>query len=236
MRAQNSRLIAVLLSAAAVAPAATIINFDSLPASSGGVVTPSGVTPFVGQTVPSNFSPLVTFSVPTGALFVYSEASQWAGNPPASTPNVVCPAQIALASSAMCTETLLVNFAQPVNALSFWAGAWDDIGSTLLIDVYTGNNIFTNQIQITSPQRMNTQGIINVSTLSQVANITGLRIFLPSPIGTPPGGDRNGLVFDNFAFDVPGPPVPPSNPIPEPSSALLLMAGAAGLCWRKFRG
>jgi hypothetical protein len=54
---------------AALAPAA-VINFDDLTASSGGVATPGGVTPFVGRTVPSNYSSLVTFSVPGGALFV----------------------------------------------------------------------------------------------------------------------------------------------------------------------
>ena len=237
MRAHSIGFLALTL-CMVVAPAATILNFDNLPASTGGLVTPGGVTPFVGAIVPANYSSLVTFTVPTGSLYVYGEAAVWSNNPPASLPNVVCPAQAALASSAMCTEDLLVRFNQAVNALSFWAAAWDDVGSILVIQVFTGQNVFTNQIQVTSPQRLNTQGIINVSTLSGVANITGLRIISPSSAFTSGAGDRNGLVYDNFTFDLPSvpPPPPPPPPVPEPATAVLALAGCAALAARRFRG
>lgn len=215
---------------------AAVINFDDLPASSGGVVTPGGVTPFVGQTVPSNYTPLATFSVPGGALFVYAEAVDWAGPPPASPPNVVCPAQVALASSNFCTEALLVTFSTPVNALSFWAAAWDDVGSVLTVLIYTGSNSLAGQIEVTSPQRANTQGIIDVSGLSGIANITGLRIVSPSATATAgPVGDRNGLVYDNFVFDASIVPPPPSN-VPEPGTLALAGLGlAAALGFQRQR-
>lgn len=236
MRARLFGALALCLSIG-TAQSATIVNFDDLPASSGGVVTPGGVTPFVGQTVPGNYSPYVTFTVTNGALYVYGEASFWqTPAPPASMPNVVCAAQAALASSAQCDETLVVSFAQAVNNVSFWAGAWDDIGSLLTVQIFTGNNVFTGQIQITSPQRLNTQGIVNVSALSGIANITGLRLISPSSGLANGAGDRNGVVYDNFSFDLPVvPPPPPPPSVPEPSTAALALLGGLGLVWKRFR-
>lgn len=236
MRARSMGLPALTLSLAALAPAATIVNFDTLVASSGGLVTPGGVTPFVGQTVPSNYSPFVTFSVPTGGLYLYAEGGMWPDNPPASVPNVVCPTTVALASSAMCTEPLHVTFSQPVNALSFWTGAWDDVGSLMVIEIFTGNNVFTGQIQVTSPQRLNTQGVIDVSGLSGIADITGLRILSPSSSLQSGAGDRNGLVFDTFVFDGPAPPPgPPPPSVPEPSAIGLAAIGLVAVICRRLR-
>lgn len=232
MRARVLGLCGLLLSLTA-ASAATIINFDDLTASSGGLATPNGVTPFVGATVPLNYSSLVTFSVPTGALYVYGEAAMWANNPPASVPNVVCPTQVALASSAFCTEALNVAFSQPVNGLSFWAGAWDDVGSILNIQILTGLGVPTGELNITSPQRLNTQGIINVSLLSGIANITGLRLTVPSASLLSGAGDRNGLVYDNFTFSLPIVDPPPPSFVPEPTTMALALAGLAALVLRK---
>jgi hypothetical protein len=228
MRSHTLGLL-TLVALAVPAHAAVLVNFDNLPASSGGV-TPGGVTPFVGQTVPTNYSPAMTFTVGNGgSLYVYAEASFWSGPPPASPPNVVCPALVADASSAVCTQPLLVSFAQASNDVAFWAGAWDDVGSQLAIEIFTANMQLVSQLLVTSPQRNNTQGIINVSALSGVSAITAIRI-LPPQTAT---GDRNGLVFDNFTLDGGiAPPPPPA--IPEPSSLGLAALGCA-VAWLRTR-
>ena len=233
MRVLSFRYIA-LFAAAALAPAASIINFDDLTASTG-----TTVVPFIGRTVPANYSTLATFTVGNGGgLYVYADASSWQGPPSASLPNVVCPTVAASASSAICTEDLWVSFSSAVNALSFFAAAWDDVNSVVRVQVFTGNNQNTPAatIQVTSPQRLSNTGLINVSALSNVANITGIRIFTPSLVSQP-AGDRYGLVYDNFTFDLPVPPtvppVPPVVPSPEPSTTVLLLGGAALLAWRR---
>jgi hypothetical protein len=226
MRARSLGLLALSLSVA-VAPAATLITFDDLPASSGGVLTP-----FIGRTVPSNYSSLATFSVPGGALYVYGEAAMWPGNvsaspnPLPSIPNVVCPATEALASSAMCTSSLLVTFSQAMSAVSFWVGAWDNVGSSIQVLV-TGQGGATAQFSVTSPQQINTQSLVNVTALSGISNIVSLLIAPPTT-----GGDSNGTVFDNFSFEVPFEPPPPPS-VPEPSTFALVIAGVAGLVWSR---
>lgn len=224
-----------LFAAAALAPAASIINFDDLTPSTG-----TTVVPFIGRTVPTNYSPLATFTVGNGGgLFVYGDAASWQGPPSASLPNVVCPTVAASASSAICTEDLLVTFNTAVNALSFFVAAWDDVNSVVRVEVFTGGNQNTlaSTIQVTSPQRLANTGIINVSALSGVSNITSIRIITPSLLSQA-AGDRYGLVYDNFTFDLPVPPtVPPVPPVapsvPEPSTTALLLGGGALLAWRR---
>ena len=231
-----------LLAATAVTPAATIINFDDLPASSGGVPAPDGTpVPFVGRTVPNTYnSSLLTFTVGTAGagLFVFRDASQWqgGGGAVASLDNVVCPVTAATATSANCIEPLLITFMTPVNALSFFAAAWTDTVSVLRIEVFTQTSPAAPiVVNVPSPRPGAVQGQINVSALSGASNITAIRLVTPL-LTANPAGDRLGLVYDNFTFDlpvVPPPPPPPTAPVPEPSSVALALLGLGLAGWRR---
>ena len=233
-----------LLTAAAFAPAAPIvITFDDLVASSGGVPGPNNVViPFDGRTVPANYAlPYLTFTVSNNSgLFVYRDAQYWQGanNTGATLPNIVCATAIATASSAVCNETLLLSFVNPVNNLSFLSAAWDDVGSTLRVEVFTSaTGANPTVVTVVSPRN---SAVIKVVDLSTFANVTAVRLITPSLTGTP-AGDTNGFVFDNFSFELPvttppNPPNPPNPPasVPEPSTALSALAGLGLLAWRRF--
>lgn len=204
------RAVCFLVVASSLAVAGTtravVMNFDS---------TPSG-------TIADSFFAGVTFSSEAG---FNTAVHTYIGPSPISAPNVLTPYYVPL-NIPQSVPDLYVDFATPVNNLSFLAVAADEFGVVARVHVYTTGNVLlgTDNI-IGTANAPNTFGFgSTLVNLGAYSNVT--RIEVVPPIGSfdldsAYGG--GGLAYDNFSFD----------PVPGPSVLTLGAACAAGLLRRR---
>ena len=146
---------------------AVVIDFDALAA---------------GVAVTNQF-PQATFSSDAG--FENRTAADF--NLGTSLPNYICTAVVN--GGLTCVNSTIVDFAVPVQNLTFLAGGDDNAGITGKVDVYE-NNILTATVDIVTDASFFVPHLID---LSVYVNVT--RIVIHSIT------DGGGLAFDDFSFD-----------------------------------
>ena len=194
---------------------AVTINFDSIVLAPGSAVALTNQ--FAGQGVTFsnaqifNFTPLVG-SLALGTATVpngLSAPGPVAGGSPAFNPFPLSP--------------IVATFANAVDFVSILAADVAlDGASIVAYDAILGGNVVGSQT-ITSPVEI-------AQTLSVAGSgIFRIELFQPNENGQLPFGD--GMAWDNLTFNLQD-----TNPIPEPSTVILLGSGLAGIFGWKLRG
>lgn len=185
--------IAALVAAAGIAHADSI-NFDDL----------------AGGTMVTNQYSGVTFSSIAGQINMTHPFS----NGGTSAPNILCTADAN--GGVNCLNPTFIDFASPVNGLSFLAVEPNGEGEVASINIYQ-NGAFATNLPLIGLGSGGGFGAGNVPVdLSSFSNIT--RIELVGPGGTGQlDGPGNGIGWDNFSYTF----------VPAPATAMMI--GLAGL-------
>jgi hypothetical protein len=194
VRAVSSALRTLVRWAAVIATApglasATVIDFDQLP--DGTAVT--------NQYAEATFS-----SSLEKAIYVVTFPA--IAN---SHPNIICVGPAA--GGFDCTGPIYIDFATPVNNLTFWAIEANAPGVTAVFTICENGSCPHHPNDYLNGR--NGPGNTFVD-LSAYANVTRLEI---GYVGSPE--TENGIGWDTFSFD----------PVPEPGTGLLVIAGLLGL-------
>jgi hypothetical protein len=104
---------------------------------------------------------------------------------------------------------LILDFANPVRALSFYASAVESSGTAAQVDVFV-NGVISATENITGLGQFLTPVLVDLSAYSDVTRVRVYNIT-----------DPNGINYDDFSFTV----APAQAVVPEPGTLALLLAG-----------
>lgn len=200
-------IIASFFSLVASPARATVLNFDSVPSGTSA----------------TNLYPGVIFTSEPGLTTI---AYAYLGPSPFSSANVLVPFNPTFGFPTSVPD-LYVDFTTPVNNLGFHAVAADEYGTIAQVKVYSGVNLLGTDPIIGTALTPGTFGYGTTWVdLSLYSNITRIEIVPPTglfDLDSAYGG--GGLIYDDFTFE----------PVPEPSSALLITIGALSATARRNR-
>ncbi|MCG3128075.1 MAG: hypothetical protein CHACPFDD_02949 [Phycisphaerae bacterium] len=134
-----------------------------------------------------------------------------------SPPNILCTAD--LGGNINCLNPTTVEFSPGVDNLTFLAVEPNAAGIVASIDIYQGN-VYTTTFNLNG---LNGAGNVLID-FSAFPNITKIDILGPGGSGFL-DESGNGIGWDDFSYKF----------VPEPATALLLIAGAVGLIRRRAR-
>jgi MYXO-CTERM domain-containing protein len=161
--------------AAATASAQTVIDFDTL----------------AGGTVVTNQYPGVTFSSSAGNQN-YAISRPGSAN---TAPNILCSGPV---GGLDCLQDTYIDFATPVNNLTFWAIEANVVGVTAQFNVYE-NSVFSSTVNLNSSGGKGNQEFVDLSSFNNVTRVEIVNI-LNDPI------NEQGIGWDTFRYySVPSP-------------------------------
>lgn len=177
------------LGLASSAQALTVIDFDGFT----GLVT--------NQYASATFS-----SIAGAANYSFAFATAHSG------PNILCTGG---ANGIDCLSPTIIDFTNPVNALTFWAIEPNVAGPTAQFNVFE-NGSYSATVNFISAGGSPYNQLVDLSAFS---NVTRLEIV--SILNDPT--NENGIGWDTFSFEV----------VPAPSSAVLLAIGGIAMGRRR---
>lgn len=189
MKGVSKCFVGLMVGGCAVAAHAVVVDFDNL--ANGTVLT-------------SQYGGL-TFSSSAG-----SEVRIYGFVGADTAPNIIC---TYTGGTINCTEDTNIDFANPVNNLTFWAIEPNTNQNAANIDIFQ-NNVYTTTYQLTG---IGGSGNLFVD-FSAFSNITRLQMRI-DPNEVPLGG----IGWDTFTYDV----------VPEPASMIALGAGLLAIARRR---